>query len=60
MAITACRDCGNDVSISARVCPYCGAKKPWQKPNYIGLVAFFIFILLVTIKECSSLPNIVW
>ncbi|RCS41352.1 zinc ribbon domain-containing protein [Bremerella cremea] len=35
MATTTCRDCGNEVSFSARSCPQCGAPEP-AKPNWDG------------------------
>lgn len=35
MATTPCRDCGNEVSFSARMCPQCGAPVP-SRPDWDG------------------------
>ncbi len=35
MATTSCRDCGNEVGMSARVCPKCGAPEP-HNPKWDG------------------------
>lgn len=35
MGMTACRECGRDVSDAAPTCPHCGAPKPWN-PHWDG------------------------
>ncbi|PQO42853.1 zinc ribbon domain-containing protein [Blastopirellula marina] len=35
MATTPCRDCGNEVSFSASICPKCGAPEPYN-PKWDG------------------------
>lgn len=35
MATTPCRDCGNEVSFTARMCPQCGAPEPYN-PDWNG------------------------
>jgi len=49
MALISCKECSNQISEAAKVCPQCGAKnsKPFWKPVLIGLAGVFIFISLV-------------
>lgn len=52
MAMKSCKECGQQVSSEAKVCPGCGVKKPYQSP-----VRGFIFIAVVavvTFKSCSG------
>jgi len=50
MAMTKCRECGKDVSSSARRCPQCGADDPDKTGYYVsfaitlGIIAFVIWI----------------
>lgn len=47
MAMKACRDCGKEISTTARACPHCGAKVPrtkWWLWVPLGLVALFLAI----------------
>ena len=47
MALIACKDCGTEVSTSARACPKCGAKVPkvkwWLWIPLALIVLFFSF-----------------
>lgn len=52
MAMKSCRECGQQVSSEAKVCPGCGVKKPYKSPVR-GLI--FLFIIGFSIfKECSG------
>jgi hypothetical protein len=49
MALTKCKECGNEVSKSAKTCPKCGAKlknSVFAKVLY-GLLGFFVFAMLL-------------
>ena len=52
MAMKSCKECGQQVSSKARVCPGCGVKKPYESPVrgfiFIGIVIFAV------IKGCSG------
>ena len=59
MAMTACSECGNEISTTAKACPKCGAIVPRPKiwPWLIGVpVALFIVLLIYgsTIPEYES------
>jgi len=41
LAIKACKECGKDVSTTARSCPHCGAKRPRQVGFFGILLALF-------------------
>lgn len=47
MALIACKDCGTEVSTSAKACPKCGAKVPkvkwWLWVPLALILAFFAF-----------------
>jgi hypothetical protein len=46
MAIKKCKECGKEVSTSAKFCPHCGKKYPvggWTLPAKIGLVIFVLW-----------------
>lgn len=47
MALTACKECGNEISTKAKACPKCGAKVPrfkWWLWIPLGLIFFFFLI----------------
>ena len=62
MAMTICRECGGDVSTSARTCPHCGVKNPGMSkgkhavatgcgtaaclPWIIGIIILFLLLML--------------
>ncbi len=46
MALVTCKDCGNQVSTSAKACPKCGAKIPKTK-WWLWAPLAFIFILFI-------------
>jgi uncharacterized OB-fold protein len=53
-----CRDCGKDVSRSAKACPHCGAKSPAELAtglisSLVGLVVA-ILVLIVLVKGCGG------
>lgn len=53
MSLTKCRECGNQVSTTASVCPQCGAKV--RKPTSLIGVAVVVAALLLFF-QCSSQP----
>ncbi len=50
MAIKKCKECGKEVSTSAKVCPHCGKKYPTGGFTWPAKI-FLIFILLVAIGK---------
>lgn len=42
-----CRECGENVSDSAKTCPHCGVSKPVKKTSIIKIVLLSIFILWI-------------
>ncbi|MFW2396569.1 zinc ribbon domain-containing protein [Burkholderia pseudomallei] len=50
MALTSCKECGNDISTSAKICPKCGAVTPgpmiWPWIVGIPLVLFAAIIFI--------------
>lgn len=49
MAMTNCKECGNEISTSARSCPKCGAVVPKAKvwPWIVGIpVALFVIMMI--------------
>ncbi|MCY4642651.1 MAG: hypothetical protein OXC41_08170 [Gammaproteobacteria bacterium] len=42
-----CKDCGKDVSRSARTCPHCGAKKPYKSTGCFTVIVIFILLLIL-------------
>lgn len=53
-----CHSCGKEIHKSSKICPYCGAKKPWyKKPGNcvaIGILIFFIIGVIVSIGDTES------
>lgn len=45
MAMAKCRECGTEVSDSAKTCPKCGISKPVKKTSLLVKVVFGLFIL---------------
>lgn len=56
MALGVCRECGKEVSDSARKCPHCGAPKPTaaKKPVSAGMGCLVIFGALVVLGLIMS------
>ena len=51
-----CKDCGKEVSKSAKTCPHCGAIKPYEStgwPTVIGIL-IILFILVVIFSGDSE------
>lgn len=42
MALTACKECGKEISTKAEVCPHCGAKPKKKTSMFTWIVAGFI------------------
>lgn len=56
MALSNCKECGKEVSNTAKACPHCGVKKPVprsEKETFIGL-AILAAIFLVGYVACSE------
>ena len=64
MAMTACRECGKEVSNKAKSCPHCGAKNPGRKkPKGIGwgpgcliIIALFGVFAIINLSEDYQSP----
>ncbi len=54
MALTTCKECGKEVSDSAKTCPHCGIKSPGasSKDMLIGIGALVVLVFLAA--QCSS------
>lgn len=54
MALKKCKECGKDVSSSAKTCPHCGIKNPGvaAKTKVVGILTLLFMGWLVT--QCSS------
>lgn len=55
MALISCKDCGAEISKTARTCPKCGAKQP-RRVGWVGMVV--AAVLLYSIVRCSYDQNI--
>ena len=42
-----CKDCGKEVSKSAKTCPHCGAKKPYEGIGFFEVVGFLILLVVL-------------
>jgi len=52
MALVKCKECGNEVSTTAKTCPKCGAK---VGPKHYGCGALIVaFIVVVIMVKCIS------
>ena len=47
--LTTCRDCGESVSNKAKICPHCGANKPWKRPRKGIHPAWKVLMVLLVI-----------
>lgn len=57
MALIKCKDCGADVSKSAKTCPQCGAKMPAKTSTFTILVALLIaFGAYISLTTPSAPP----
>lgn len=55
MAMTTCKECGNELSTKAEACPKCGAKRPRTSGCLqIILVLIGLIILLPILSECGG------
>ncbi|MBS3955849.1 MAG: zinc ribbon domain-containing protein [Methylomicrobium sp.] len=56
MALIKCKECGNDVSNTAKACPNCGAKVPKSSgcSTTIIVVLVFFILFLVGLSTCSD------
>lgn len=55
MGLRNCRECGHQISTSAKACPNCGAKQV-KSVGVIGAL-FALFVGLVIFKSCSTEPG---
>jgi hypothetical protein len=55
MALIKCKECGNEVSDTAKACPHCGANVP-KSSGYVAIIVIVIagFFLLVTCSDKSK------
>src|SRR5688572_2860517 len=47
MALKPCRECGAQVSTSAKTCPHCGVKSPVKKRSVLAWGVFAIVVALI-------------
>lgn len=60
MALKKCKECGNEISTDAKVCPHCGKKQPPKMRTQIGcLILFLIFFIpfLIIIYPSKKAPK---
>lgn len=62
MALKKCRECGNEVSTSAKVCPHCGKKRPVKRSRiltkfFLVLVALFILTVFFGSPDKNNTQN---
>lgn len=46
--LTNCKDCGAEVAKSAKTCPSCGAKIKKKHPILIGVIVFFVLVVIIS------------
>ncbi len=64
MAMTACHECGKEVSNKAKSCPHCGAKNPGKKkhkgigwgPGCLIIIALFGVFAIINLSEDYQPP----
>ncbi len=64
MAMTACHECGKEVSNKAKSCPHCGAKNPGKKkhkgigwgPGCLIIIALFGVFAIMNLNEDYQSP----
>ena len=49
MALKKCKECGKEISDSAKACPHCGATSTATKMQEIGCAMTFIGVLILVI-----------
>lgn len=55
MAVVACKECGQQVSTTAKACPSCGAKPPKRTGMFTWIVAgFFVLVLVMMIVQSQQ------
>lgn len=47
MALTTCKDCGSEISHSAKTCPHCGARRPTERFTVNCLTALIMIPLML-------------
>lgn len=52
MAMKKCRECGQAVSSSAKICPNCGVKNPYASPK--GLIRFVLLLGLIAFAAITN------
>lgn len=61
VALTACKECGAEVSTTAKACPKCGARLPKEKGAVpvlvLVLVGLFVLVALIGILSSQSEPS---
>ena len=44
-----CKDCGKEVSRSAKTCPHCGAIKPYENTGWPTVIGFLIILFILVV-----------
>jgi hypothetical protein len=59
MAMTTCRECGHQISTTAKTCPSCGAERAAKAPIKTGLAVFtalgFGLVALIVARVVASM-----
>jgi hypothetical protein len=55
MALVKCKECGNEISKKADICPHCGFKKP--KTSAFTWIVLFVFILVMIGQLMPDMPK---
>ena len=42
-----CKDCGKEISKSAKTCPHCGAIKPYESTGWPIVIGFLILLVVL-------------
>jgi RNA polymerase subunit RPABC4/transcription elongation factor Spt4 len=51
MALVKCKECGEEVSTKAKICPKCGAKAPKKTSIFTWLILVFIIVVVYSVNQ---------
>jgi len=54
MALVKCKECGEEVSTKAKICPKCGAKAPKKTSAFTWLVLIFIIFIVYSVSQAPT------
>lgn len=56
MALVKCKECGKEVSASAKTCPHCGISNPGVKAKDAALMVMLLVAIGALFFKCTSAP----